>query len=387
MLFVYTTCLAQAGVEPALINYKKSSFYNTNYNGPLRSAQWYYICFNEEFVQRQFHILKYRVREDIMEQSKDVMGWGTYKEFDKLDRLIKTVRMDKDKSYFEKSELDLKTSTTYMYDEQDWNKKQVFKVVKKQSYPVYDQEFIIQPHYKTHLGNSENIHESKFDYILDDQQRVIKGIYFRSVQTDYSEVQGLDENAIKRIEDEFAKRYSVPFIEATYNYDARGNVNRLNIQTKQQRPIPFHFLGTETAFCPDLHVSYEYDSKDRMTQLTYIGCNDTLAFEKYAYEPQKDYINKRTRFIASALRSTTHKMRTMAFYHNENGDIIQKEYVKERAGQTESTGYMVLPESIYYKYEYDKYNIWIKCYIYMEGKPEDSEPTAIAQRDLEYYDN
>src|SRR5690606_39490677 len=164
-------------------------------------------------------------------------------------------------------------------------------------------EITVKLNYKSQKGNSKNIIESRWTYVLDDQQRVMKGINYRSVETDYNEVQGLDENAIKSIEDEFAKRYSVPFIEATYNYDARGNVNRLNIQTKQQRPIPFHFLGTETVFCPDLHVSYEYDSTDRMTQLTYIGCNDTLAFEKYTYEQKEGYVNRRTRYIKSGRRS------------------------------------------------------------------------------------
>lgn len=41
-----------------------------------------------------------------------------------------------------------------------------------------------------------------------------------------------------------------------------------------------------------------------------------------------------------------------------------------------------LPESIYYKYDYDKYNNWYKCYIYMEGTKE-GEPTAVIIRELE----
>lgn len=381
LLFVYTTCLAQAGVEPALINYKKSSYYDNNYNGPIKSSYWYYTYIDNDFVEMQFHKNKEGVRDQLMYNNSDVMGGAVYKEFDKYGNQTKVISKN-NKTWFGKSEHNVKGQSNYTYDEQDWKEKKEIKVVKFQPYPVYDYEITVKLNYKSQKGNSKNIIESRWTYVLDDQQRVMKGINYRSVETDYNEVQGLDENAIKSIEDEFAKRYSVPFIEATYNYDARGNVNRLNIQTKQQRPIPFHFLDTETGFCPDLHASYEYDSKNRMTQVTYNGCNDTLAFEKYIYEQKKGYVSKRTRYIKSGRRSWTHLTNTMIFYHNENGDIIQKEYEHEV-----TPSHMRFPKSIYYSYEYDKYNNWVKCYIYMEGKPEDSEPTAIAQRDLEYYDN
>ncbi|SFO41421.1 hypothetical protein SAMN05421741_1634, partial [Paenimyroides ummariense] len=102
---------------------------------------------------------------------------------------------------------------------------------------------------------------------------------------------------------------------------------------------------------------------------------------------EKDYVKERTRYIKSSMRGVEHVTPTMIFYHNENGDIIEKKFVRSYPNQYLGASSIALRESIYYKYEYDKYNNWVKCYIYMEGKPEDSEPTAIAQRDLEYYDS
>lgn len=381
MLFIHIACFAQIGSESAMINYKKNSYYDNNYNGPIKSSYWYYTYIDNDFVEMQFHKNKEGVRDQLMYNNSDVMGGAVYKEFDKCGRQTKVI-LKNSKSWFGKSEHNIEAQSNYTYDENDWNEKKKLNFTKVQIYPLFVYEFSLKPDYRSQTGSSKNTHFYKWSYVLDGQQRVIKGINYFSTETDYSQVEGLDQNAIKRLNDEFLKRDSVPFIVTTYSYDTRGNVKRLDIQTKQERPINFHFLDTETGFCPDLHASYEYDSKNRMTQVTYIGCNDTLAFEKYTYEQKKGYVSKRTRYIKSGRRSWTHLTDTMIFYHNENGDIIQKEYEREV-----TPSHMHFPKSIYYSYEYDKYNNWVKCYIYMEGKPEDSEPTAIAQRDLEYYDN
>lgn len=237
------------------------------------------------------------------------------------------------------------------------------KLKKQQIYPVYDHNILVKPNFTRPYdrGYGSDTLKYKYDYTIDDNGLILKEINYG--------------------------RSSLPFTETEYIYDNHNNVKRLNIRTKQKDPIPFHFLDTETGFCPDLHIAYEYDNKDRMTQVTYYGCKDTLAFEKYVYHPEKEYVTERTRFIKSSMRGVEHVTPTMIFYHNENGDIIEKKFVRSYPNQYLGASSITLPESIYYKYEYDKYNNWVKCYIYMEGKPEDSEPTAIAQRDLEYYDS
>ncbi|MEG0916741.1 MAG: hypothetical protein RSF68_07000 [Myroides sp.] len=353
---------SQAFTENAMLDYKRSSAYINNYHGPVKSAFWYYTYVKDAIpstvtLNRNIQNI---ARDNFMRHNRKALGSGVFNEFDKQGRMIQHVGMDKDKSYFGKSELNYKTASVYTYDEEDWKDKKKLKIKKRQIYPVNDYEVIIKPSF-TVLTETGNNLIYKYTYGIDDKGRIIK------------ETQ-IDEGAN-------------PYMESTYTYDDRDNIKQLHIRAKQKNPIPFHFLDTETGFCPDLHAAYEYDIKDRMTQVTYYGCNDTLAFEKYVYHPEKEYVTERTRFIKSSMRGVEHVTPTMIFYHNENGDIIEKKYVKSYPNQYLGGGHFELPNSIYYKYEYDKYNNWVKCYIYMEGKPEDSEPTAIAQRDLEYYDS
>lgn|SRR5690554_1152657 len=352
---------SQGFSESAVMDQRFSSYHRNNYNGPIKSSQWYYnfIIDSIPFATSS----QINARSSIMHQNKDVLGWNVFREFDEKGKLTTTVAIDVDRSYFGKSELNYKTASIYLYNEEDWIKKNEMRMKKRQIYPVNDHNILVKPNINKPFDNGYGADTLKqsYEYILDEKGRIISEIYYR--------------------------RDVLPYTETEYIYDDRDNVKQLNIRTKQKKPIPFHFLDTETGFCPDLHIAYQYDGKDRMTQVTYFGCNDTLAFEKYVYHPEQEFVTERTRFIKSSMRSVTHVTQTMVFYHNENGDIIEKKYVRNRPNQYLGASSIALPESIYYTYEYDQYNNWVKCYIYMEGTPEDSEPTAIAQRDLEYYDS
>ncbi len=357
---------SQALNDNAVVDYKRSSSaYTNNYHGPVKSSFWYYTYVRDTIPSTAKLNSKIQkiARDNFMRHNRTAFGGGVYDEFDNKGRLKQSVRMDTDKSYFGKSELNYKTATIYIYDERDWQEKNKIKQKKRQVYPVNDYNILVKPNidipYYSSYG-TDTLHY-KYDYTIDQNGRILKEInYGRSV---------------------------LPFTETEYLYDDNNNIKQLNIRTKQKDPTPFHFLDTETGFCPDLHIAYEYDDKDRMTQVTYYGCKDTLAFEKYVYHPEKEYVTERTRFIKSSMRGIEHVTPTMIFYHNENGDIIEKKFVRSYPNQYLGASSIALRESIYYKYEYDKYNNWVKCYIYMEGKPEDSEPTAIALRDLEYYDS
>lgn len=355
---------SQAFTENAVVDYKRSSVYINNYHGSVKSAFWYYTYVKDTIPSTatlDSNIQK-TARNNFMRHNRSVLGGNVYDEFDKNGRLIQSVRIDTDRSYFGKSELNYKTASTNIYDENDWEEKSKIKLKKRQIYPVNDYEFLVKLNSNKPYDRGHGIDtlKYKYDYIKDINGRIIKEINYRS---------------------------SVPFTEVEYIYDDLDNVKQLNIRTKQKKPIPFHFLDTETGFCPDLHIAYEYDGEDRMTQVTYFGCKDTLAFEKYVYHTEKGFVTERMRFIKSSMRGVEHVTKTMIFYHNENGDIIEKRFIPDRRDGMVSGGSFFLPESIYYTYEYDHYNNWVKCYIYMEGRPEDSEPTAIAQRDLEYYDS
>ncbi|SFO19184.1 hypothetical protein SAMN05421741_1259 [Paenimyroides ummariense] len=350
---------SQVFAEDAMLNYKRSSAYINNYHGPIKSVYRYYTYVIDSIPFATSSSIN--ARNSIMLQNRIALGSGFYNHFDEDGRLKESVRMDIDKSYFGKSDPNYKTSSIYNYDEGDWKAKNKLKLKKQQMYPVNDYDFLVKPNHNLQYGGSPDILYYKYDYTIDDNGRILKEINYGTSD--------------------------VAFTETEYLYDDNNNIKRLNIRTKQTDPIPFHFLDTESGFCPDLHIAYEYDNKDRMTQVTYYGCKDTLAFEKYVYHPNKEYVTQRTRYIKSSMRGVEHVTPTMIFYHNENGDIIEKKFVRSYPKQYLGARYIALRESIYYKYEYDKYNNWVKCYIYMEGRPEESKPTAIAQRDLEYYDS
>lgn len=355
----------QSFTNNAVLDYKRSSSYINNYQGPVKSAYRYYIYIKEPipFAHSTDSAIQNIIRNNILRYNRSVLGNGYYNLFDSLGRLTESVRIGINRSHYGKSEPNYKTASIYSYDEQDWNEKNKIKLKKRQTYPVNDYNMLVKLNHHVRLGYAEDNHLViyEYNYELDEKCRVSKEVNYR--------------------------RLTSSSTEAEYIYDDRNNVKRLNIRTKQNNPKPFHFLDTETPFCPDLHIAYEYDDQDRMTQITYYGCKDTLAFERYVYHPEKEYVTERTRFIKSSMRGVAHVTKMMVFYHNENGDITEKKYVRDYPSQYVSGGNFELPESTYYKYEYDQYNNWVKCYIYMEGKPEDSEPTAIAQRDLEYYES
>lgn len=356
---------SQAFNENAVVDYIKSNWYLNNYKGPIKSSVWYYTFIIEPipFAISKSSTIQSYARHSVMLQNRTALGGGVYEEFDKIRRLKQSVSTNQDGSYFGKSELNYKTVSNYIYSETDWGEKNKIKLKKRQIYPVYDHNILIKPNFDRprDRGYGSDTLKYKYEYVIDERGRITK-------ETNY----GIS---------------TLPFTESEYIYDNRNNVKQLNIRTKQKDPIPFHFLDTETGFCPDLHIAYEYDDKDRMTQVTHYGCKDTLAFEKYMYHPDKGYVTERTRYIKSSMRGVEHITPKMIFYHNENGEIIEKKFVRSYPNQYLGASSIALRESIYYKYEYDKYDNWVKCYIYMEGKPEDSEPTAIAQRDLEYYDS
>src|SRR5690606_25109568 len=101
-------------------------------------------------------------------------------EFDSKGRLTKSIAMDKDGSHFEKSELDNKTASIYMYNEMDVDKKNKIKLKKRQIYPVYDHNILVKPNYKRPYdrGYGSDTLNYRYDYILDKKGRIVKEINY-----------------------------------------------------------------------------------------------------------------------------------------------------------------------------------------------------------------
>ena len=140
----------------------------------------------------------------------------------------------------------------------------------------------------------------------------------------------------------------------------------------------FDFSYEQSGFCPDLEIRYQYDSKNRVTQALLFGCGKIVIQEDYKYHTTKDYIETAAYFLNGTVGGM-YPSRKFIKTFNENGDIIKKEYLPDYEGQD--------PDKItprFYSYEYDSYNNWIKCYMYLEGT-KDGEPTMIGERQIEYY--
>ena len=142
--------------------------------------------------------------------------------------------------------------------------------------------------------------------------------------------------------------------------------------------LPYNALGTESVILPDLQLKYKYDNKGRVLQAVFWGNNRIIASEDYEYHPTKEYIQKIKYFVTGAGEIANPTNRYVKTF-NENGDIIEKEFILNFPEQK------ISPMKRFYYYEYDSCNNWIKCNMYFEDTKE-GEPTLVAERKIEYYE-
>ncbi|MBC7721637.1 MAG: hypothetical protein H7068_06395 [Pedobacter sp.] len=141
--------------------------------------------------------------------------------------------------------------------------------------------------------------------------------------------------------------------------------------------VTYTALGTESGFYSDLQLKYKYDNKGRVIQSIFWGNNRVISSEDYEYHPSKGFVQK-VRCYVSGAGEIANPTKKYIKTHNENGDIIEKEFILDFPEQK------ISPMKRFYDYEYDKYNNWIKCNMYLEGTKE-GEPTLVAEREIEYY--
>lgn len=127
-----------------------------------------------------------------------------------------------------------------------------------------------------------------------------------------------------------------------------------------------------------LEARYQYDDVGRITQVALFEGEGLFCQEDYYYHPTKDYLQKAIYFSVIADFSGETKKSTR--YYNENGDIVKREFLADYPEQILNK--RACPR--YYEYEYDKYNNWIKCTMYLQGTKE-AGVTLISERKIEYY--
>lgn len=135
------------------------------------------------------------------------------------------------------------------------------------------------------------------------------------------------------------------------------------------------------------HVFYNYDDKGRIKEAFVYDFSDEEIkpiFMKavYQYHPTEDYVEKTDNLINLNGRGINdYPTNRWISYFNEQGDIIKREFILDNS-QIPS----IETVTRYYEYEYDQYNNWKKCYLYLEGKKVADDPTLIVERKIEYYE-
>lgn len=124
---------------------------------------------------------------------------------------------------------------------------------------------------------------------------------------------------------------------------------------------------------------YEYDAKNRLIKVTEMYAVESKEFQeprielKYKYHSTENYVTEVEIFYDNGFGN---KYKKAKFYYNKNADIIVCEYVND-----------ILPkqEKVFYEYEYDSHNNWIKCKLRYNSMQD--EVIKSIKRKISYYGN
>lgn len=209
---------------------------------------------------------------------------------------------------------------------------------------------------------------------------------FTNENLDYAYKYNFDKNGKINAEKEYfvQKDASTNKIETEiyqtkkYIYDLKGNLvqQRLFYEGKYKEDSYY----TEKDGTHEKWI-YEYDGKNRLIKVTYTDAVDPQVEQeprmeqKYKYHPTENYVTEVETFDDHGFGSH-YQYKKAKFYYNKNADIIACEYVND---------ILKKQEKVYYEYEYDSHNNWIKCkliYNSMQG-----EVIKSVKRKISYYGN
>lgn len=168
------------------------------------------------------------------------------------------------------------------------------------------------------------------------------------------------------------------FAKTVYKYDKSNKLVEKIILAGENRIGEQYFIMDATfGLGSDIKVLYEYDNNGKLTKKTAKKDGKVYAEEVYSYNPEKQFIESVKKYVYGI---SGYDFSKMIITYNEYGDMIQFEYDVDEI--MISSG---LSKYRYYEYEYDKHNNWIKCKMYLQG--DRNEPTIIAERKIEYYND
>ena len=178
-----------------------------------------------------------------------------------------------------------------------------------------------------------------------------------------------------------------------YTYDDKDRIIELTYamaeQSLRSQSFDFVLLGISR----EPKVNFKYNDNNRVTE-EIVSCIDpedetkriAVQTKKFTYHPTKGYLEKQEIFIDNRFKDQLYLRflnDTTIITYNEHEDITSKKYKHELLGPPEERSLVNGNNDKYYKYEYDKYGNWTKCYMYLTT--DIKTPTIIATRIFEYY--
>ena len=178
-----------------------------------------------------------------------------------------------------------------------------------------------------------------------------------------------------------------------YTYDDKDRIIELTFEMAEQSIgyQPFDYVNVDISREPK--VNFKYNSNNRVTEEV-VSCIDpedetkriAVQTKKFTYHPTKGYLEKQEIFIDNRFKDQLYRRflnDTTIITYNEHEDITSKKYKHPLLGPPEERSLVNGNNDKYYKYEYDKYGNWTKCYMYLTT--DIKTPTIIATRIFEYY--
>lgn len=343
--------------------YRKYVNAGLNYNDSVKSSRFFYSYVKETLDKRQ------RSRVLI----KNFLRPAFYTEFDQHGMLKKQILFS-GKGDFADAPVDSSKADVYEFDERDRILKLNFNLRNPQMYPVYINEKININYILNGGGEDKFIFNYIYIYKYNDLGNVFEEFSYL-ISGDKSE-EITDKDLRTKI---------------IYEYDIKNRLSKQKLFAGQYGRELGNFtkMSTTIGLCDDAHLSYKYDDKDRVIE-TSLNCGTTVVQkDEYIYHPEKNYVVTIKRFIIDPSMAGYYKQNTVLHY-NEHGDMIEINHINNpRESWDKQPEYTTTwdggPLTMKYDYEYDRHNNWIKCRMYLEENKD--EPTIIAERVIEYYDN
>src|SRR5690606_2632592 len=295
LLMFISVSKAQSHYDELYSYFVKSRYFDLNHNGPVLRMQYFFTEYN---IGTNQTINNWT----IINNEKRYLG-SPYVEFD-----IKNQTFSRIVRYQNNADLNLKEIYKERYYLQ-FEKEEIMDITSKlhiNHYPVYTYFLQKTPSYKICFPNPSFDSKNQNSELASDS--LYCNVIMQKVEADrngniikFKNYNYLDHQPSKDKpwETEYSIHnntiinfYNRKVLVITQNIKSGSGPGELNFLFGEDWLIPFTALDTESGFCEDLHLSYQYDAKDRITDIVFFGCNDTLAKEHYTYDEKAGYVNK-----------------------------------------------------------------------------------------------